>query len=116
MKDDRTRVLVSDWNTKISKYVTYESDKQDYTPKFGYIIDYLRNHYEIYVCAVPVTNSDLDRNDSGDPKHVYNFRGETTWIKQSILFKSEVCTNISYYGAIRTAINNAITFLDQNQG
>lgn len=112
MKDDQTRVLVSDWY-EIRKYVPAEDEKSEYTPKFGYIVDYLRNKYGIYVCAVPCTNSDLDR-PSEEPQKIYNFRGETTMIKENFVFKSEVCTNISYYGAIRQAINTAIEFIKTN--
>ena len=113
MKDDQTRVLVSSW-LKIKNYVPAEDENSEYTPKFGYIIDYIREYYGIYIIAKPVTNSDLDR-DTNEPLRVYNFRGETTWIKMNFVFKFQACTNISYYGAIREAIDNAITFLEENE-
>ena len=111
MIDDQTRILISDWY-KMKKYIPEYTD-QEYTPKFGYVTDYLREHYGLYVIAKPSTNSDLDI-DTPTPQKVYNFRGETAWIKENYLYKFEVCTHISYYGAMRDAINIAIRFLEEN--
>lgn len=110
MIDDINRILVSDWTSKVSKYVELDPDADpNITPTFGYVIDYLRIKYNMYVCAVPYTDNDLE------DEIVYGFRGETRYLKRSTLYRSNVNTSISYYIAIREAINVAISFLEQDE-
>ena len=109
MRDDQTRVLVSDWNSKIKKFIPVDPSNENMTPRFGWVIDQLRIQYGIYVYANPVTNSEL--SEEGPSQSVYNFKGTATYIKGGMIYKHAICNDISYTGAIRQAINLAIGFL-----
>lgn len=112
MRDDQTRVLVSDWK-RIRKYVPFDPRADSrFTPKFGYIIDYLREKYGIYVWGNPVTNAELDIDTEDNPRRVYNFRSEVRYVKKTIVYRDAVFNDISYYLVIRKAINKAIDFLE----
>ncbi len=110
MRDDQTRVLVSDWKT-IKQFIPVDpqAEEQGLTPRFGWVTDNLRIKYGIYVEARPVTNSELSQE--GPSQAVYGFKGTAIYLKDSIVYKNFTISKSTYFAAIREAINKAIEWV-----
>lgn len=107
--DLQKRVDLVTWNT-IKKYIPQQPEKNNtaFPPEYGYIIDYYRNNYNIYISVNPRSNSEL--ND--DKTIVFDWKGDLYYIiDNKIKYKFNYC-DPNFITVIRTIILEASKFLD----
>lgn len=74
-------------------------------PEFGYVVDYLRETYKIYISVSPRTNTDLE-NVSKDT--IFEWVGDIFQIdKNKIIYKYTISAN-NYVRVIRNCIDKAV--------
>lgn len=108
---NRKRLDEVTWK-KANRFVTTppKENNTNLPPEYGYVLDYLRNYYNIYISMIPQPNLELSK----DPNMIFNWRGEVYVIntKNKITYRYTY-SDTNYVLVIRNVISNSIDYLTE---
>lgn len=93
----------------INEFVPKQPEKNNtsFPPEYGYIIDYYRNYYNIYISILPKSNTEL----SNSPDLIFDWSGNFYHLeKNKILYKYNF-SDANYITVIRTILVEVANYL-----
>lgn len=102
-----------DWNDwlRIKNYIPNLPEKNDLTvaPEYGYILDKLRQKYNIYISVIPIVDSELDTEKT----LTFRFNGKIMYLdKINNVLEEIIVSGRKYTDTMRLAINKSIDILE----